>query len=148
MSEEVENAEIEDKETEEQTEETPQLTPDEIQAGRSGWTNKETWVAAGNDPNEFVSAKAYNKNGDLIRSLISLQGAHKKLSENVDHRLNNQRILLERTFEAEKASLTAQRKSAIEDADVEKAELIQNRIDTLVIPPEPQPQQQTISDED
>lgn len=150
MSEEVENTEIEGEAEEgklEAVEETPKLTADEIKAGPGGWTNKETWIADGNNPDDWISAKAFNKNGDLIRSLVSLQGAHKKLSENVDRRLDNQRILLERTFEAEKASLTAQRKSAIEDADVEKANLIQNKIDTLVVPP-PEPQPQTISDED
>lgn len=45
--------------------ETPKTSPEEEKAKSFGWLPKEDWVAAGNDPDEWISAKTYNKNSEL-----------------------------------------------------------------------------------
>lgn len=58
------------KQVDESAQADTKTNPDVERATSFGWLPKEDWVAAGNDPEDWISAKNYNKNSELYGKVI------------------------------------------------------------------------------
>jgi hypothetical protein len=62
-----EEAKVEIEVTEDnQEQEAPQVSAAEEKALSSGWMPEEDWIEAGNDPDDWVDAKTFNRNGEFM----------------------------------------------------------------------------------
>tara|TARA_R110000744_G_scaffold246942_1_gene363467 strand:- start:30806 stop:31687 length:882 start_codon:yes stop_codon:yes gene_type:complete len=115
----------------EQAEEQPQLTPAQTKASSNGWTDKDTWIESGKDPDDWVSANRFNEKGDMLDQIKSLRDNVTSSKQDFEQRLDNQQKLANIQLEAQRKELTSQRRDAIENADVDRADEIQGEIDAL-----------------
>lgn len=123
-------SEPEDKQIEEVPQE-PTYTHDQERAMRDGWTGKKAWVDSGKDEDEWVSAKKFNERGQMMGDIRSLKKENDAIQANIDKRLEDQRKYLDIQHKMSISTLEGQRKTAIEEADVDRAESIQGQIDSL-----------------
>jgi len=112
-------------------EESPQLTPAQTKASGNGWTDKQTWIDSGKDADDWVSANRFNEKGDMLDQIKSLRDNATHSKQDFEQRLDNQQKLANIQLEAQRKDLTNQRRDAIENADVDKADAIQGEIDAL-----------------
>lgn len=98
-----------------------ELTPDEEQAAKHGWTPKEQWVADGNPEEKWFDAKTFNIRGDFISDLkkrdAKIDELQSSLSE-VKTIINGER---ERAYNRGLADAEARHAKAVEEGDVEGA---------------------------
>lgn len=134
MSEEKTGEEIVDEAVEEiETEvvdETVDPEPEPV-AGPKGHMTRKDWEDSGREPDDWISPKQFEKNGQLIDqiNLLKNESAAKDLS--FDNRLNNLNKLHTAQITSQKAELKKQLKEAVALADSDEAERIQENIDTL-----------------
>lgn len=114
-----------------QQDEAPQLSPEQDKASRNGWTNKDAWIEAGKEPDDWVSANRFNEKGDMLDQIKSLRDDVTSSKQDFEQRLDNQQKLADIQLAAQRKDLTAQRKDAIENADVDKVDEIQGQLDEL-----------------
>lgn len=119
----------------EQHDAEPQLTPAQTKASGNGWTDKAAWTEAGKDPDDWVSASRFNEKGDMLDLVKSLRDDVTNSKQDFEKRLDNQQKLANIQLEAQRKDLTNQRRDAIENADVDKADEIQGEIDALNVAP-------------
>jgi hypothetical protein len=68
----------------------PQVSQAEIEARASGWQNKEEWVASGNNAEDHVSAREFNRAGQFLGRIKHQNQQIDRLREDVGTR--NQRL--------------------------------------------------------
>ncbi len=122
----------------------PTADPEIEKARRTGWVPKEEWSG---DPDEWISARQFNRNGELIDTIKSLQ----QQTRSFDERLVNQKKFQEALQKQELDRLKAQRQEAVELADTKKFDQIQGQIDALgnqaeTSQPDTQNEQQILND--
>ena len=142
--------ETQETESEEEIQEEVQLDSETQRAMRDGWTDKSKWDDSGKNSDDWVSAKKFNERGQMMGDIRHLKRENDNLRNDVDSRLDNQRKYLETQNKMIIQDLEFKRKEAIEDADVENAERIQNQIDTIKQPQAaaPQVEKGVLSDDD
>lgn len=126
-----EESESEDESTEnkdEQQEPAPkQISESETEARSRGWTSKSEWIAAGKDPDDWVSAKHFNEKGRLISQSRKLE----QLEKTFDTRINNVKVLYEaqaNQLKAENARLQTAKRDAIRYGEVDEVERIDKEL--------------------
>lgn len=122
---------LDDQPEQQEEQNEPQLSPDEDKARSGGWRPKEDWVEAGNDADDWKSAKSFNEYGDLITSIKSQKRDLEDSKASFDERLNNQRTFMEAQAKQKLEDLKSQRTSHIENADLDAANTTQGQIDDL-----------------
>jgi hypothetical protein len=112
-------------EVEETPEEVHEPTPLEQEAKSQGWTSLEEWKAAGKDPDKWKSAHSFVEYGKLKSSME--EKLH-KLERNFESRLDNVNKLHQLQLENTIKALKQQRMEAVQMADVESYNAIDQRI--------------------
>lgn len=107
---EAEQVETPKEQSPEQVEQSPELSPEESDARSKGWTDKETWVESGKNPDDWVNYKHFNRVGSLISEVRNSSRQHRGDIENLQ---KFQKLQLEQM----KAQLEGQRKEAVSLAD-------------------------------
>lgn len=120
--------ETESEEVIEEKQEEKQPTPDEAIASKHNWVPKDKYKG---DPDDWISAAAFNARGEFIGKIRGLEKKLKDSTEDFTNRLENQRKLHEVQLEATISDLESRRREAIDSADVDKAESIQSNIDKV-----------------
>ncbi len=93
--------------------ELPQVSEAAAKALQKGWQTKEDWTAAGKDPEEWISATHFNKNGDIFKQMQVLKNGQK----NQDKRISDNNAYWQAQLATQKQSLEAAKEVAIEDSD-------------------------------
>lgn len=122
---------VEDKPEIEPEIEQEQTNPEVEKASHDGWKPKEDWVEAGNDPDDWVSAKKFNERGSMMGQIKSLKSQVESKQSEFEKRLESVNKLHEVQQKQLLTDLEAKRNNAIEEADVESVNKIQGQIDDL-----------------
>lgn len=91
----------------------PKVSEAAVKALTKGWQTKEDWTAAGKDPEEWISATHFNKNGDIFTQMQSLKHSIK----NQDKRISDNNTYWKGQLEIQRGELEAKRDVAIDDSD-------------------------------
>ncbi len=115
-----ESAEVESQEVAEQEQpvtteekELPQVSAAQAKALTKGWQTKEDWTDSGKDPEEWISASHFNKNGELFSQMQNLKHGMKQQ----DKRIQDNNVYWQGQLQIQRDDLIAKRDEAIEDAD-------------------------------
>lgn len=107
-----------------------ELTPSEQQASSQGWVPKERWIELGHDPEDWKPAKVFIEHGELISRIRS----QSKESESLRQALtfaNNQNVqAFEKGYQNALSELRVQKREAISQGDLVKADLLDEKIET------------------
>lgn len=133
---------------ESQQENTPQLSPDEEKAIARGWVPKEEWVEAGNKEEDWKPAKVFNEHGEMIGKIRGYERKTAELERAVQFMHQKSQEVYESGYQAALKSLRQEKREALAEGDLVKADEIDEKIDetrskleqTRRAPP-PQPQQ-------
>lgn len=143
----------EPKESNEQTKQSvsPSMGETEIRAREDGWVNREEWTAMGKDPEDHVSAREFNRAGELFARIKSQSGQINTLKgeltstsseiaglkETLEQLIEHNRKMAEHQVDSVKRDLQAQRASAITEGDTTKLVEIETALDKLREPLDP-----------
>jgi len=100
-------------------------------ARESGWKPADEWEGDTNTPNEFISAELFNERGKWIGKHKAQEKRMKDLESTFDDRLANVNKLHNQQLDIQKSELVRKRDDAIDLADRETANQIQEDIDKL-----------------
>lgn len=124
MTEQVENKEG----TESQQQEQPQYTEVEQQAMSTGWMPKDQW--SGN-PDDWVSARQYVKNGELFGRINSYKNKIVNLEKTVGELVKHNEKLYETGYKDAIDALKVERKQALREGDTERVLELEERAEAL-----------------
>jgi hypothetical protein len=127
---EVEEEGAEEVEIQEEAQE-PAHSENELQAMQSGWMPLDEWEAAGNDPDEWVSAKQFNRNGEYLRKIHNQTRQIKKLDDVVTTLAKQQKKIFDAGYSKAKRDLKSQLREAIKEGDDATADHIEERLEAL-----------------
>lgn len=127
-----------DQENEEAEKPTPVVDKEKELAISNGWVNKEEWVARGNDPEEWTSAKKFNEKARMIASIKrqqtdidnlkkyhELQQKQMKIQALEEAKQELQQAREDEDFEAYEAANKKYTKAELEITEAEKIDLQQ-----------------------
>lgn len=122
-------------EQEEQQQEQVQLSPAEETARKSGWRPEDEWAEDdAKRPHEFTSAEIFNDRKGWVKKYRDQNKRMSDMEADFNTRLNNSNKLHEAQLEMQKKDLITKRDAAIDLADRETANRIQNDIDSINTP--------------
>ena len=123
------------------------VDPDADLASQSGWRPKDEWDG---DPDEWVSAREFNRRGELMRKIHNQNRQIKQLDSVVNTLANQQKKIYGAGYEKAKRELKSQLREATKEGDDASAEVIEQRLEQLehaarqdaaaLTPPPAQPQ--------
>lgn len=119
-----------DQTTTPKTEETPKFSERETQALNFGWKPKDKWVEEGGDPEDWRPAKDFLERGEMIGKIRALTKETQEIQRALRHTMDQNTKVYERGYAAAVTELQAQRRAALSEGDVLKADDIQQKIDT------------------
>lgn len=122
---------LDDQPEQQEEQNEPQLNPDEDKARSGGWRPKEDWIEAGNDADDWKSARSFNEYGDLISSIKSQKRDLEDSKASFDSRLDNVNKMHKAQMEAQMSDLKTKQLAHVENADVESYNNTQKQIDDL-----------------
>ena len=128
--EEVEEVEIVEEEPEDDASEGAEASPDEEAAMQSGWRPKGEWDG---DPDEWVSAREFNRRGELMRKIHNQNRQIKQLDSVVNTLANQQKKIYGAGYEKAKRELKSQLREATKEGDDASAEVIEQRLEQLEV---------------
>lgn len=99
----------------------PQLTAHEVKAMDKGWTSKEDWVAAGNNADEWRTAKDFNEFGDMNRRLKDQDLRFERQEKNHGQQIGNLNLMHRKELEFKEEEIAAKLEKAVDDGDTEGA---------------------------
>ncbi|MBL4574431.1 MAG: hypothetical protein JKY86_15360 [Gammaproteobacteria bacterium] len=135
----------ENEEQEEQQQEQVQLSPAEETARKSGWRPEDEWAKDdAKRPQEFTSPEIFNDRKGWVKKYRDQNKKMAEMEASFNTRLDNSNKLHEANLEMQKKELVAKRDAAIDLADRETANRIQNDIDSINAPAPQQNQQATL----
>ena len=120
-------------EVEQQTQEQSKPSAEDV-ARQSGWRPQEEFEG---EPSEWRSAEVFNERGEWIKRAKATDKRLNDMESKFNSRLDNANKLHEHQMEVQKADLIRKRDEAIDDADRETANKIQDDIDKINIQPAP-----------
>ena len=104
---------------EEQGAQTPEQDPLVEKAKSSGWTDKESWVAAGKDPDQWVDKDEFIRRQPLFEKINKLTKAIKERDKRIDQVSQYAARAAENERNRVLAEIEAKRKEAFESQDYE-----------------------------
>lgn len=129
MTEEVKDEVIE--EPVEEVVETPQLSPAEEQAIKSGWLPKDEWEASGRNPDEWRSAKEFNERGELFRTMHQYKRELKQNQAALTALQKHHQFVFDQAYRKAKAELKKERREALRSEDFETVDQVEEQIEQL-----------------
>lgn len=120
--------------------ETVTLDPIQEKALKSGWTDKEAWVAAGKDADEWIDAKEFVSRKPLYDKLHAQAKALKDKEEKLEAVSKYAAKAAEIGYKKALDELQAQKREAIQTGDVDAVEAVEKRIEEVkqeLVAPEP-----------
>lgn len=130
-------------------EEAPEVVtdPEVDKASKGGWQDRDTWVAAGKDPSEWVPAKVFNKNGALYESIQDLKRRDKDRESTTSALFEQNRKLTEQLIALRKGEKLKERDTAIESGDKDAVRRLDTEIQKIDKDLEPAPKAPEVSPE-
>lgn len=109
--------------------ETPvELSPDEQRAMEHGWRPKEEWEG---DPEDWVSAREFNRRGELFARIAKYGNENKEMRESLKKLFNQHRQLYDAGYKKALNDLKQQKLEAADVGDTRKLLEIDEQIDNL-----------------
>lgn len=122
---EINNENLEDKSNETIT--LPEVSAAAAKALTKGWQTKEDWEKSGKDPEEWISASHFNKNGDIFTQMQGLKHSIK----NQDKRISDNNVYWKGQLQIQRDELVVKRDEAIDEADKGAVNAIDKQINEL-----------------
>ena len=97
------------------------LAPDEQRAAERGWVPLEEWEAAGKDPDAWVDAKTFNKNGELMDVISKQSKKLKKMEKAVEAFKQYHKDVKERAYQEARDKLLEEKADALAMQDTRRA---------------------------
>lgn len=117
----------ENKEVEQNTEE-PQYSESELKAMDSGWLPKDQWEG---DPEEWVPAKQFIKNGELFGRINAYKQRMMNLEQQVGVLVKHNEKVYESGYKDAVQALKQERKEALLEGDTERVLELDEKVDEL-----------------
>ena len=124
-SDDVEEVEVEE---EEQVAALDQQSEEEIQASDAGWKPKDEWDG---DPEEWVTAKQFLRNGEYLRKIHNQNRKIKQLDDVVSTLAKQQKKIFDAGYDKAKKELKTALREANKEGDDASAELLEERLEQL-----------------
>ena len=105
----------------------------------SGHLNKEQWEAAGNDPDRWVGEDVYKDRRSNTNKIDKLKTQVSDMQNEMNTRLEQQRVFMEVQNKQKIDELTAKRDDAVATANIEEFNKIQSQIDSVPVAAPQQP---------
>lgn len=105
------------------------LSPVEEKAVEQGWKPKEEWVAEGGDPDEWRSAREFVDRGELLKQIHNQNRKVKEIEKTFGALKQHHDVVYEKAYKDAVAALKAERRAAMVDGDIERVEMIEDKID-------------------
>lgn len=106
----------------------PQYSEVEVKAMESGWLPKDQWEG---DPDEWVSAKQYIKNGELFGRINAYKNRMQSLETQVSALVKHNEKVYESGYKDALADLKTQRKEALLEGDTERVLELDEKVEEL-----------------
>lgn len=103
-------------------------TPDEDRAMSNGWKPKDQWEG---DPDDWVPAKQFNRNGELFGRINSYKHKIQSLEKTVGDLVKHNERVYETGYKDALDKLKAERRVALREGDVDAVEQIEERIEQV-----------------
>ena len=134
--EDVEEVVVEDEEDGEEVEvedsdsdtDDAEWSEEESQALESGWKPQDKWEG---DPDEWVTAKQFNRNGEYLRKIHNQNRKLKQLDEVVGSLAKQQKKIFDAGYDKAKRELRSALREANKEGDDATAEALENRMEQL-----------------
>ena len=120
--------EIKVEEKQEEVKETVQVSEHEERALEQGWLPKDQWQG---DPEEWVSARQFIKNGELFGRINTYKHKITGLEKSVEALVKHNEKVFDAGYKAAESQLKAQRREALAAGDVDAVEKIEERLDEI-----------------
>lgn len=105
------------------------LSPAESKAAEQGWKPKEEWVAEGGDPDEWRSAREFVDRGELLKQIHNQNRKVKQIEQSFGALKQHHGAVYEKAYKDALSALRNERRAAMVDGDIERVEMIEDRID-------------------
>jgi len=109
-------------------ESTTEISADEQLARDSGWKPQDEWDGA---PEDWVSARQFNRNGEYLRKIHNQNRKIKQLDEVVGTLAQQQKKIFEAGYDKAKRELKMQLREANKEGDDASAEALEERMEQL-----------------
>lgn len=111
-----------------QQQEAPQYTEQEQQAMLLGWKPEDQFEG---DKSQFRSAREFLERGEMIGKIRALSKQNSEITRAIQHMSAQQAKMYDNGYKAALADLKAEKKAALAEGDLVKAEEVQEKIDDL-----------------
>src|SRR3990167_7948855 len=124
-----EEVEVEDEETTEEVDsDEAEWSEEELQAMDSGWKPQDKWDG---DPDDWVTAKQFNRNGEYLRKIHNQNRKIKQLDDVVGNLAKQQKQIFDAGYAKAKRELKSALREANKEGDDATADAIEERIEQL-----------------
>ena len=120
--------EVKKEPTETHVETTVELSPDEQRAMEHGWRPQDQWQG---DPEDWVSAREFNRRGELFARIAKYGNENKEMRESLKKLFEHNRKLYDAGYKKAITDLRQQKLMAAEEGDTRKLLEIDEQIDNL-----------------
>ncbi len=114
--------------TESKTEEAPQYSEAEQTAMGNGWLPKDQWEG---DPDEWVPAKQYIKNGELFGRINSYKNKILNLEKTMTELVKHNEKVYDSGYQDALTALKAEKRAALREGDTERVLQIEDQVEEL-----------------
>ncbi len=104
-------------------------SPSEAKALEQGWKPKEEWVAEGGDPDEWRSAREFVDRGELLKQIHNQNRKFKQIEQSFGALKGHHDKVYQKAYDDAVKSLKAERRAAMVDGDLERVEMIEDRLE-------------------
>jgi hypothetical protein len=106
-----------------------ELSPVELEASEQGWVPKEQWVEAGNDPEEWRTAKEFRDRGVLYKDLHGTKRDLKQTQATLTALQKHHKYVFEKAHRAAVADLKREKRAAMANEEFDRVEAIDEEIE-------------------
>jgi len=114
---------------EQHDEEAPKPSEAEVSASSYGWKSKDKWIEAGGDPEDWRPAKAFLERGEMIGKIRSLSKEAQETKFALQKIAEQNKKIYENGYKQALNDLKAERRTALEQGDLVKADELEDKID-------------------
>jgi len=107
----------------------PVLSEREQQAASFGWKPKDEWVENGGDPEDWRPAKDFLERGEMIGKIRALTKESQDVQKALRHVAEQNKKIYETGYKQAVNDLTAERRQALAEGDLVKADEIGEKLD-------------------
>jgi len=150
MTEEVKEEQEPQEEPQEEVKETPpDVPPEEVEAREAGWVDQDTYASIHGEENrsKWVDAEEFNRRGQLFGKIKTQKRrieTHEMKIKELEDRISGLHQVMSKTrevvYDNARRELRAELKSAMEDGDTEKAEMLLDKAEKSAAESSPPPE--------